>query len=200
MEGLFISSGGERMAPWPLHAGRGCLSDRLLYHRPCKLREGIWAEDSAPQGPADRRHSYNFGWQQKRLSAVSRSVCVRRESLCCGVRLQIHRDLCGCAAQREGTVWGHCATGAPAQGQQGEEWEEAGLPEEAGEHSQESQALLGQNCGQKQQEHGFQAQVKILPWPVCALGTQCHPDVPLVDIVEGYWDQWSILDWIHKHC
>lgn len=81
MEGLFISSGGERMAPWPLHAGRGCLSDRLLYHRPCKLREGIWAEDSAPQGPADRRHSYNFGWQQKRLSAVSRSVCVRWEGV-----------------------------------------------------------------------------------------------------------------------
>lgn len=111
----------------------------------------------------------------------------RRESMCCGVRLQVHWDLCGSPAQREGAVWGHCTAGSPSAGQQGEERPAPGLPEEEGEHPQESQALLGQDCGQKQ-EYGLQAQVQVLPWPLCAIGTQNYPDVPLMDIVEGHWD------------
>lgn len=99
----------------------------------------------------------------------------RRESVCCGVWLQVHRDLSGRPAQCEGAVWGDRAAGAPPARQQGEEREAAGLPEKEGEHPQESPALLGQDCGQKQQEYGFQAQVQILPWPLCALGPQSHP-------------------------
>ena len=53
------------MAAGPLHAGGGCLPDRLLHHGPSQLREGIRAADSAPQGPADRGHPDNPGWQQK---------------------------------------------------------------------------------------------------------------------------------------
>lgn len=81
MEGFLISLGGEWMASGPLHAGWGCLPHRLLHHRPSKLWEGLWTKDPAPQGPADGRHSYHFGWQQKWLSAVPRSVRVRWEGV-----------------------------------------------------------------------------------------------------------------------
>lgn len=122
------------------------------------------------------------------LTFFSSSPPCRRESMCCGVWLQVHWDLCGCPAQREGAVWGHRTAGPPSAGQQGEEWAAASLPKKEGEHPQESQALLGQDCGQKQQEYGFQAQVQILPWPLGALGTQSPPDVPLMDVIEGHWD------------
>lgn len=81
MEGFLISLGGEWMASGPLHAGWGCLPHRLLHHRPSKLWEGLWTKDPAPQGPADGRHSYHFGWQQKWLSAMPRSVRVRWEGV-----------------------------------------------------------------------------------------------------------------------
>lgn len=79
---LLISLGGERVAPRPLHASRGCLPDCLLHHGPRQLREGVWAANPAPQGPADRGHSYNLGWQQKWPGTVPGSVCIRWEEWC----------------------------------------------------------------------------------------------------------------------
>lgn len=95
----------------------------------------------------------------------------RGASLCRRVRLQVHRDLGSGAAQREGAVRGHRAAGPAPQGQQGKEREAPGAAEAEREHPQKSQALLGQNSCQEQQEHGLQTQVQVLPWPISTLRT-----------------------------
>lgn len=95
----------------------------------------------------------------------------RGTSLRCRVWLQVHRDLGSRAAQRERAVWRHRAASPAPEGQQGKEWEAAGVPETEREHPKESQALLGQNSCQEQQEHGLQTQVQVLPWPIGTLRT-----------------------------
>lgn len=95
----------------------------------------------------------------------------RGASLRRGVWLQVHWDLGSCAAQRQRALRGHRAAGPAPQGQQGEEREAAGTTETEREHPQESQALLGQNSCQEQQEHGLQTQVQVLPWPISTLRT-----------------------------
>lgn len=101
-------------------------------------------------------------------------LCVfpcRGPGVCCGVWLQVHRDL-GCPApQREGSVRGHRAADPPAQGQQGGQRPQDGQHQEEGEHQQKGQALPRQDCGKEQQEDGFQSKIQVVPRPVCAIGT-----------------------------
>jgi len=87
------------------------------------------------------------------------------------VWLQVHRDLSSRAAQCERALWRHREASAAQEGQQGKEREAAGLPETEGEHPEESQAVLGQNSCQEQQEYGLQTQVQVLSWPIGTLRT-----------------------------
>lgn len=57
----------------------------------------------------------------------------------------------------------HRAASPAPEGQQGKEREATGTAETEREHPQESQAVLGQNSCQEQQEHGLQTQVQVLP-------------------------------------
>lgn len=95
----------------------------------------------------------------------------RGTSLCCCVWLQVHRDLGSCATQCERAFWRHCEASPAPEGQQGEEREASGIPKTEREHLQESQAVLGQNSCQEQQEYGLQTKVQVLPWPIGTLRT-----------------------------
>lgn len=126
----------------------------------------------------------------------------RGTSLCRCVWLQVHRDLGSCATQCERAFWRHRAASPAPEGQQGEEREASGIPKTEREHLQESQAVLGQNSCQEQQEYGLQTKVQVLPWPIGTLRTldsarACGFCGHYLTVV-GQSINRSILDWAIK--
>ncbi|XP_072734903.1 GTP-binding protein REM 1 isoform X1 [Ciconia boyciana] len=101
-----------------------------------------------------------------------RGPCLRR-----GVRLQVHRDVGGSAAQRGRALRGGGAADPPAPRGQGGPSVPRAWPEAQGEPHQESPALPRQAGGQEQQQSGPQSPLQVLPRPVRALRATAFPSL-----------------------